>query len=75
MVGSFRLLRGFSVWVDCSSASGLLLPRVFDVTAADSLGGTTTGPSGRLMGLATTFDSGTWERVACKDLDNTFIFL
>jgi hypothetical protein len=73
IVGSFRRLRGFSVCVMCSSASDLLLPRVFDVraAAASSPGSTATGASGGLMGVTSTLE-GAWERVGCEVFDNKF---
>ena len=69
MVSSFLLLRGFSVV--SSSASDLLLPRVFDVGGGSSPGSATTRSSGRLVGLTSTLE-GAWDRMVCDDWDNKF---
>ena len=66
MVGSFRLLRGFSVV--SSSASDLLLPRIFDVGAGRSPGGATIGSCGGSMGTLEV----AWDRMGCDDWDNKF---
>jgi len=56
--------------VVCSSASDLLLPRAFDVSAVGSSpGDTRTGSSGSLTGLTTALEGGV-EGAGCKDFDD-----